>query len=107
MREIAQYFVQKTVHVGVKCLSYAWMNMKESKQKERPIIDRLAGNSHVDDVFEALRTGFLKELLWHAQHAYVSCISDHGNRMHQLGCFGRDENCLLPEGVNQADLGKK
>ena len=79
--------------------------MKESKAVQRPIIDKLAANSDVDEVFEPLRRGFLKEFLWHAQHAYTCCISDHALRMHHLGAFGREQVLLLPEGVDEADLG--
>jgi len=40
-----------------------------------------------ESVFESLRRGFVRVLLRHAMHAYVCCVSDHVQVMHQLGSF--------------------
>ena len=94
MREITRYFTQKTVHLAMRCFNYAWENMLESKQVQRPIIDRLAATfasgafDEVNQVYQKIRAGFLQELLTHAHHCYVQSISDHQVRMLALGAFG-------------------
>ena len=85
MREVSLYFVRKTVHMAIKCLEYAWSNMLQSKTTQRPIIDRLSGDSDSNQVFESIRRGFRTELLRHAHKAYKSCMEDHAGLMHKLG----------------------
>ena len=87
MREVSLYFVQKTVHMAIKCLEYAWSNMLHSKKTMLPIIDRLSGNSDSNQVFESIRRGFRQELLRHAHKAYMSCMDDHAGLMHKLGAL--------------------
>ena len=88
MREVSLYFVRKTVHMAIKCLAYAWINLLQRSKRflpSLPIIDRLCRNSDSDQVFQSIRRGFRTELLRHAHKAYMSCMEDHAGLMHKLG----------------------
>ena len=52
------------------------------------------GGTSVEHVFGVMRKGFIKHLLVHAQHAYLSSISDHNQFMHQVGSFCRSDRHL-------------
>ena len=85
MRPLALYFVQKTCYLMSRCLKDAWdLNMKNAERRE--FVDQISG-SMPDNVFEALRRGFVHVLLRHGMHAYVSAVSDHVQQMHHLGAF--------------------
>eukprot|EP00439_Symbiodinium_sp_Y106_P057771 s853_g8.t1 len=75
MRAVTMYLVQKTSYLMTQGLACAFSNMQKN-EKGRDLI------------------GFIKHLLVHAQHAYLSSISDHNQFMHQVGSFCRSDRHL-------------
>ncbi|CAE7309917.1 DRP1D [Symbiodinium natans] len=90
MRDITMYMVQKTAYLMTQGFACAFRNMTKN-ETERALIDSLAEGTSVENVFDVLRRGFIKHLLVHAHHAYLSSISDHSQFMHQVGSFCRSD----------------
>ena len=72
----------------------------------RKIIESLAGPFGTDQVFQAARRGFLKQVLIHAQHAFVSSANDHMGLMHHTGAFRHWDHNMKAHGVER-DVAKK
>ena len=93
MRDVTMYLVQKTSYLMTQGLTCAFSNMKKN-DRYRDLIEALAGGASVDSVFDVIRKGFIGHLLVHAQHAYLSSVSDHNQFMHQVGSFYRSGDNL-------------
>lgn len=93
MRDATMYLVQKTAYLMTEGLACAFSNMKKN-EREKLLIEALATGSSTEHVFAVMRRGFIKHLLVHAQHAFVSSVSDHNQFMHQVGEFHRNDRHL-------------
>ncbi|CAE7796844.1 DRP1E [Symbiodinium sp. CCMP2592] len=103
MRDVTMYLVQKTSYLMTQGLTCAFSGMKKN-DRYRDLIEALAGGASVDYVFDVIRKGFIGYLLVHAQHAYLSSVSDHNQFMHQVGGFYHSGHNLHEDRESTAQL---